>query len=93
MAESCVDWGHCGTHWPGWLYGSHPAVDDGAVQRKVCFGNYGRCCQFFIYISVRNCGAFFVYKLKSLTSFFFRYCGNGFVPPTPVTPGRNSSFF
>ena len=103
MAESCVDRYHCGAYFPGWLNGSHPAVDDGAVQRRVCFGYFyyhynhyhhyyyytRSCCEYSIYISVRNCGGFYVYKLKPVTACNLRYCGNGFVP---VTPGRNNFF-
>ena len=89
MADACVHFGHCGTNWPGWLNGSHPAVADGAVQRKVCFTDY---CKISVFISVRNCGAFYVYKLRPL-SVNLRYCGNGFIPPTPVTPGSAVYFF
>ena len=88
MAESCVEMYRCGTYSPGWLNGSHPTVNEGAVQRRVCFGDYsGDCCLFSIYIRVRNCGRFYVYQLKPLTECFVRYCGNGYVSSTPTTPG------
>ena len=93
MADSCTDYLHCGAYWPGWLNGSHPAVADGNVQRRVCFGQYWQCCYYSTYISVRNCGGFHVYKLKPLTGWSLRYCGNGFVPATPLAPGMNSFFF
>ena len=87
MAESCVDNFRCGTYLPGWLNGSHPTVNEGAVQRRVCFRYRGDCCFFSIYIRVRNCGGFYVYQLKPLTLCDFRYCGNGYVTSTPLTQG------
>ena len=89
MAESCVDNNRCGTYYPGWLSGSHPTVNEGAVQRRVCFSYYvyGDCCSLSTYIRVRNCGAFFVYQLKPLTVCNSRYCGNGYGSSTPTTPG------
>ena len=89
MAESCVDNNRCGTYYPGWLSGSHPTVNEGAVQRRVCFSYYvyGDCCSLSTYIRVRNCGGFFVYQLKPLTVCNSRYCGNGYGSSTPTTPG------
>ena len=87
MADSCVDQYHCSSWIPGWLNGTHPAVADGAVQRRVCFSiGYWGCCYYTTYISVRNCGAFYVYKLNKV-NYYLRYCGNGFVPSTPGTGG------
>ena len=89
MAESCVDVDRCGTWHPGWLNGSHPTVNNGAVQRRVCFSCYpfDDCCCLSTYIRVRNCGGFYVYQLRPLTTFLSRYCGNGYVSSTPTTPG------
>ena len=87
MADSCVNsrW-----YWYfGWLKGTHPAVADGVVQRQVCFSRgYSTCwCTSTTYISVRNCGAFYVYKLNSPNVSYLRFCGNRFVPSTPGTRG------
>ena len=90
MAESCVDNSLCGTYLPGWLNGSHPTVNEGAVQRRVCFRYYGDCCYFSTYIRVRNCGGFYIYQLKPLTFCHSRYCGNGYGSSTPTTPGTLS---
>ena len=87
MAESCVDRDRCGTYFPGWLNGSHPTVNEGAVQRRVCFHYYDDCCYYFTYIRVRNCGSFYVYQLKPVTLCPLRYCGNGYGSLTPTTPG------
>ena len=83
MTESCVNTGHCGTDEPGWLNGSHLSVPDGVVKRKVCFYWPENCCRRSIYIHVRNCAGFYVYKLRPLASEYnLRYCGNG-LPPAP----------
>lgn len=78
MPESCVDLRHCGTIAPGWLNGTHPLVGDGAVERKVCFhAPSGNCCKLSTDVLVRNCGGFYVYKLKKTPQCDLRYCGNG----------------
>ena len=83
MANSCVQMYHCGASYPGWLSGGHPAVADGTVVRKVCFNFFGSCCERSLYISVRNCGGFYVYNLTPLPSCGIRYCaGNGSEPTT-----------
>ena len=75
----CYIPGYCDTYYQGRLTGSHPTVDNGIVSRKVCFGYYNsgytRLCYYSIYIKVRNCGPFYVYKLKPTpTSGNTRYC-------------------
>ena len=83
MADKCVPTNYCGTHWPGWLNGTHPTVAEGVVMRKVCYHywyHYGYessyCCYWSNNIRVRNCGAFFVYELQKPPGCDFRYCGN-----------------
>ena len=75
--------GYCDASNQASLQGSHPSVEEGVVSRKVCFGYYqsgyrygqrqNTCCKQSIYIKVRNCGSFYVYKLKP-TSYNSRYC-------------------
>ena len=86
MPESCVPKLRCGTHVPGWLNGSHPSVAAGVVQRQVCFTRNSHCCDWSTYISVRNCGGFFVYKLHPPPACSLRYCGNG----GPSTQGADT---
>ena len=90
MAESCVNTGLCGADEPGWLSGAQPSVSDGVVQRKVCFHRPDNCCGWSMYIDVRNCTGFYVYKLKPPppSEYNLRYCGNGL----PPAPGRNILF-
>ena len=65
MSNQCVKHPACNTHNPGWLVGGHPSVSAGRVTRKVCFGSkLWLCCFYHTYITVRNCGSFYVYKLK-----------------------------
>ena len=85
LSTSCTyPSGYCDASNQGSLQGSHSSVEDGVVSRKVCFGyyqsgfSYGQrrqntCCKISTYIKVRNCGSFYVYKLKP-TSYNSRYC-------------------
>ena len=77
MAESCANKHYCGTDAPGWLSGGHPALTDGPVKRKVCFSSFGQCCYYSNYVTVKNCGGFYVYKLERPPQCNLRYCGNG----------------
>ena len=65
--------GYCNTKYQGWLNGGHPSVDDGIVTRQVCF-YYSSSCHYPTYIKVRNCGSFYVYKLKPTPTCNLRYC-------------------
>ena len=76
MPTSPVAIHHCGTHAPGWMHGQHPTKDDGSVKRKVCFNWSNNVCLWNIEISVRNCGAFYVYQLPRIPYCYLRYCGN-----------------
>ena len=77
MADSCVNMYHCGTESPGWLNGTHPDLNDGAVKRQVCFSSFGNCCYHSNEITVQHCGGFYVYKLERQSQCNLRYCGNG----------------
>lgn len=76
MSTSCgYSSGYCDASYAGWLTGSHPSVNDGVVSRTVYFGNSGSSChQGSTTIKVRNCGSFYVYKLKGTPSSSYRYC-------------------
>ena len=76
MPTTCVPKRHCGTHAPGWFYGAHPAVLEGAVRRDVCF-SWKSCCSWRNSILVRNCGSFYVYYLSPPMTCNLGYCGNG----------------
>ena len=65
----------CGADWSGWLDGSHPTVEDGEVQRTVCFSDRSTGCQYIKEISVKNCGSHFIYKLQKPATCNSRYCG------------------
>ena len=77
LSQSCVLKKHCGTHAPGWLNGTHPAVADGIVTRQVCYHWGDSCCQWNNNIRVKNCGAFYVYELVKTPKCNLRYCGAG----------------
>ena len=74
LSEQCLPKWHCGSHSTGWLNGTHPTVGDGVVERRVCFNWKDSCCKFKTNIRVRNCGAFYVYKLKPVPACNLRYC-------------------
>ena len=65
----------CGTDWSGWLGGSHPTVEDGKVQRTVCFSDRSNGCKSSNTISVKNCGSYYIYKLLKPLKCNARYCG------------------
>ena len=64
----------CGTDWPGWLDGAHPTVEDGEVQRTVCFSGRSTGCRYTQIFFVKNCGSYFIYKLLKPQSCPSRYC-------------------
>ena len=67
----------CNTDLTGWMNGNHPNVEDGIVKRQVCFHGYSNCCHRTTTIDVRNCGAYFVYRLTKVSNCMSRYCGTG----------------
>ena len=75
MPTTCIPSNKCGTHASGWLNGTNPTNQDGAVSRTVCFHWSKKCCNWNTVIQVRNCGAYFVYKLVKPTACHLRYCG------------------
>lgn len=64
----------CGTSSTGWMQGSHPAVKDGIVARKVCFHWSGNTCNWFANISVLNCVTYYIYRLPKAPQCNLRYC-------------------
>ena len=76
IPESCVPMRRCGTHAPGWLNGSHPQLQEGQVNRKVCYHWSSRCCNWQNNIKVRSCGDFYVYNLIKPPHCWLRYCGD-----------------
>ena len=79
LSNQCAKYHACNTDWPGWLVGAHPSVSAGRVTRQVCFGkkSSSSCrCSYYTYITVSNCGSFYVYKLKPTPACSLRYCTN-----------------
>ena len=77
MPTTRVEPFHCGTDWSGWLDGAHPSVENGEVQRTVCFSNRQSetlPCKYSEKIFVKNCESYFIYKLVKLTNCESRYC-------------------
>ncbi|XP_027038407.1 pancreatic secretory granule membrane major glycoprotein GP2-like [Pocillopora damicornis] len=74
MLNNCVGHHKCGTDLPGWLNGLHPSIEDGIVDREVCFFGYNKCCYRRVHIRVRKCNGFYVYFLKPSPPGNVRYC-------------------
>ena len=69
----------CGTDWPGWLNGAHPTVEDGVVDRSVCFSDRSTGCKYSKTIVVKNCGSYFIYKLFHSPGCNSRYCSTDWI--------------
>ncbi|XP_013416609.2 pancreatic secretory granule membrane major glycoprotein GP2-like [Lingula anatina] len=75
MATECPKGYSCGTWASLWMKGTLPTVEEGVVERNICGSYRGNCCmQKDPIISVKNCGDFYVYYLRS-TYFCSAYCG------------------
>ena len=75
MPTQCVPGYRCGTVLSGWLQGGHPTLADGEVSSEVCFTRGGDCCKKSIDINVKDCGSYFIYKLRKPPACALRYCG------------------
>ncbi|KXJ26046.1 Uromodulin [Exaiptasia diaphana] len=74
MPTSCTPADRCGATATGWLNGQHPTVEQGVVDRTVCFNWNSNCCFGQKTIKVRNCaGGFYTYKFKRVNP-CLRYC-------------------
>ena len=74
MPTSCIAPNKCNTHATGWLNGAHPTPQEGIVGRTVCFNWSGKCCNWQLVITVRNCGLLYVYNLTKTDTCKLRYC-------------------
>ncbi|XP_063691658.1 uncharacterized protein LOC134823987 [Bolinopsis microptera] len=60
--EECTPQKYGGTEYPGWMEGGHPDVGETAT-RNVYFRAGANCKQTSKSIKVKNCGAYYIYKL------------------------------
>ncbi|XP_057312855.1 uncharacterized protein LOC130654316 [Hydractinia symbiolongicarpus] len=81
----------CGSTYQGFMEGKHPAVEDGYVERVICFQSTKvPCeCKHTTIVGVKNCGKYFVYDFKSVPECNSRFCmvANGSAEIT-IDPGR-----
>lgn len=65
----------CGTDFPGWLVGRHPAPGDGVSPRKMCFQDANNnTCRWSVITTVVACNGFFLYNLPAPPTTCLRYC-------------------
>ncbi|XP_078062376.1 uromodulin-like [Mustelus asterias] len=74
IPETPVAPGHCSTPRPGWLQGSHPTLEQGEVNRTVCFLKDEEMCEWKREIKIKNCSSYFVYELKPTQGCEAAYC-------------------
>ena len=65
---------HCGTLSPGWMEGTHPAVEEGQVARTVYFQGGNDPYYLQVEIVVTNCSDYYVYLLPNTPYCSFGYC-------------------
>lgn len=76
MATSCPFRKTCDANFPGWLSNGHPTVADAIVRKQVCFRKSGSCCGASVFIDVKNCSYYYIYKFAARpTGAGFRFCG------------------
>jgi len=74
MVTTCPPRDRCDAKFPAWLSGDHPTVAEGTVTRKVCIHKFGDCCAQAVFIQVKNCESYYIYKLNSPGTCDTRYC-------------------
>jgi len=74
MVTTCPPIHRCDANFPVWLSGGHPTVAEGEVSKKVCLRKFGKCCDYWFFIQVKNCGSYYIYNLTPQTSCPARYC-------------------
>ena len=75
MVTTCPPKDRCDAEFPAWLSGDHPTVAEGEVHRKICIHNSGGCCDYAVFIQVKNCSSYYIYKLRDPGICDARYCG------------------
>ena len=65
MLDSCKAGRGYWRFWKGWLNGTLPLIENGIVEREVCFKTRNWCCYERLQIRVRKCAEeFYVYELS-----------------------------
>ena len=74
MVTTCPSMNRCNASFPAWLSNGHPTVAEGTVARMVCIRKNGSCCDELFAIKVKNCGSYYIYRLKYPKDCPVRYC-------------------
>jgi len=57
------------------MQGSYPSVQQGEVERTVCYHWSSGCCTWSNKIKVLNCGGYYLFRLPNTPVCHLRYCG------------------
>jgi len=74
MVTTCPLKSRCDANFPAWLSDGHPTVAEGTVRRKVCINRFNVCCESSVYIQVKNCSSYYIYRLENPGVCDTRYC-------------------
>ncbi|CAB3381945.1 Hypothetical predicted protein [Cloeon dipterum] len=80
IPTSCPAMNHCGTHYPIWLRGEIPKLDEGIVNSQGCVHVDDDCCGHSMPILLKNCTDFIVYFLQPTPACDMAYCAGHMVP-------------
>ncbi|XP_013415746.1 uromodulin-like [Lingula anatina] len=83
LATECQPVQHCGTYVPLYLNGTVPNVPGDVWNVTLCATSAYGCCAYAWaavytppFVTVKNCGDYFVYELKPATGCYTAYCGS-----------------
>ncbi|XP_078055451.1 uncharacterized protein LOC144480175 [Mustelus asterias] len=74
IPDTVVATHHCSTNCSGWLDGLQPTMEQGEVNRTVCFNWGGNRCYWNREIKIKNCSSYLVYELKPTPGCEAAYC-------------------
>lgn len=66
----------CGSDFHGYMEGKHPTVNEGYVERVICFqdSQYPCECRYTTKVGVQNCSSFYVYHITGTPACNARIC-------------------
>ncbi|KAL8620675.1 hypothetical protein ACOMHN_029863 [Nucella lapillus] len=76
IPSACVPDNHCNTDAPTWmdLQGQAMPTAGQQVEARACSHWSSNCCKWNVPLTVRNCGDFYVYRLRPVTTCDLAFC-------------------